>query len=94
MDEDRQRLLTDSLLEQLPIGVILTDDKGDMVFVNRRAEYIRKVRREDLLGRNILNCHQAKSQPNVQACGRKHHAQARYYLPTHGGRCRSTDSIM
>lgn len=66
MDEDRQRLLTDSLLEQLPIGVILTDDKGDMVFVNRRAEYIRKVRREDLLGRNILNCHQVKSQPNVQ----------------------------
>ena len=66
MDKNHQQQLLDSLLEQLPIGVILTDEKGEMVFINRTAERIRKIRREDLIGSSILNCHQAKSQPNVQ----------------------------
>ena len=66
MDQTSIRMITDALLEQLPIGVILTDISGDMVFVNSAAEAIRKVRREDLLGHNVLHCHQETSQPNVK----------------------------
>lgn len=66
MERDSLRTLTDALLEQLPIGVILTDPTGDMVYINRAAEQIRSVRRENLLGHNVLNCHQEKSQDNVR----------------------------
>ena len=55
----------DLLLEQLPLGVILADVNGDMVFVNRTAENIRKVNRQQLLGRNVLQCHRESSRPNV-----------------------------
>ena len=66
MDGDILRTLTDALVEQLPIGVILTDRQGDMVYVNSAAEQIRCVRREALLGHNVLNCHGEKSRENVR----------------------------
>lgn len=66
MDHDNLRILTDALLEQLPIGIILTDTAGEMVFINRTAERIRCIARETLLGKNVLDCHQAGSRPNVQ----------------------------
>ena len=65
MDDVHLRQLTDSLLEQLPQGVILTDCDGMIAFVNRTAEKIRNVRRENLLGHNVLNCHMPKSHAGV-----------------------------
>jgi len=65
MDNERQRELTDALLEQLPLGVILADKNGDMVFINRAAEKIRKIQRDKLMGHNIADCHKKTSQPNV-----------------------------
>ena len=51
--DDAVREITDALLEQLPIGVILADTNGTMVYVNQAAEFIRKVNRNDLLGQDI-----------------------------------------
>ena len=65
MDETAKQFLQDALLEQLPIGVILTDPNGEMVFVNTAAERIRKVRRDALIGRNVLQCHRESSRDNV-----------------------------
>ena len=66
MERDELRMLTDALLEQLPLGVILTDPQGNMVLVNQTAERIRHIERQKMLGRNVLDCHGAKSRPNVQ----------------------------
>ncbi|MEA4927173.1 MAG: PAS domain-containing protein [Candidatus Limiplasma sp.] len=65
MDEIAKQFLQDALLEQLPIGVILTDPNGEMVFVNSAAERIRKVQRDALIGRNVLQCHRQSSRDNV-----------------------------
>ena len=65
MDEEQVKRLTDLLLEQLPLGVILADRNGDMVYINKTAEKIRHIQRENLLGKNVLQCHQEQSQPNV-----------------------------
>lgn len=66
MEHDELRTLTDALLEQLPLGVILTDTQGNMVLVNQTAERIRHIERQKMLGRNVLDCHGAKSRANVQ----------------------------
>ena len=66
MEEFSLKRLTDALLEQLPIGVILTDLSGDMVFINQTAERIRRIRKENLLGHNVLACHGEKTRANVQ----------------------------
>lgn len=65
MEDNAIRFLQDALLEQLPIGVILTDPNGEMVFVNSAAERIRKVQRENLVGRNVLQCHRESVRDNV-----------------------------
>jgi len=65
LDSDQMRQLTDSLLEQLPLGVVLTDLEGNIVFVNRTAERIRNVRREDLMGQSVFDCHMPKSRQGV-----------------------------
>ena len=63
--DDAVREVTDALLEQLPIGVILADTKGMMVYVNQTAETIRRVKRNDLLGQDIRDCHKAESREKV-----------------------------
>ena len=99
MDEIDLRSLTDALLEQLPIGIILTDPEGKMVFINQTAEQVRHVHRDKLLGRNVLDCHNAKSQPNVMRAIDNIRAQPqtrykrmvddarneRYYINTYAG---------
>ena len=65
MEEDAVRKVTDALLEQLPIGVILADTKGKMIYVNQTAEAIRRVKRENLLGHDIRDCHKTESREKV-----------------------------
>lgn len=66
MDDQKMNQLRNALLEQLPAGVILTDDHGDIVMINSAAEKIRRIDREQLLGRNVLFCHRESSRPNVE----------------------------
>jgi PAS domain S-box-containing protein len=65
VDSEQLRQLTESLMEHLPLGVVLTDLSGEMMYVNQTAEDIRRVHREQLLGRNVLDCHSPKSQAGV-----------------------------
>jgi len=66
VQNEPKRILTDALLEQLPLGVILADERGDMVFINQTAERIRNIKREKLLGKSIVNCHKKTSHANVE----------------------------
>ena len=53
MKTDELKTLTDALLEQLPIGVILTDTEGNITLVNKMAERIRHILRDNVLGHNV-----------------------------------------
>ncbi len=65
--ENRQALhLHETVLEQLPVGVIVANHNGDMVYVNRAAEKIRNVARGMLLGRNVVECHRKTSRAKVR----------------------------
>ncbi len=65
MKPDELRTLTDVLLEQLPIGVILTDTEGNITLVNKTAERIRHILRDNVVGHNVLDCHTERSKASV-----------------------------
>lgn len=65
------------VLLQTQDGIVLSDAEGTIVFVNDAAEKIRNVKRGNLLGQNILNCHKEGSQEKV--------TRALAYLKTHEG---------
>lgn len=64
-------------LQQLNEGIILSDADGTIVFVNEAAERIRKVNRDDILGKSLLDCHKESSRGKV--------TRALNYLQTHEG---------
>ncbi len=64
-------------LQQMQEGIVLSDADGTIVFVNDAAENIRSIRREDVLGRSILDCHKEASREKV--------LRALEYLKTHEG---------
>jgi PAS domain S-box-containing protein/putative nucleotidyltransferase with HDIG domain len=65
MDLEKLRELFQLLLEHLPLGVIVTDTEGDIVFVNQSAEKIRNAKRQNLIGHNIHACHPPSSLEKV-----------------------------
>jgi PAS domain S-box-containing protein/putative nucleotidyltransferase with HDIG domain len=65
VEDDQLQQMTDALLDTLPLGVILTDVNGDIAFINHTAEAIRNIRRENLIGKNMLDCHAPRSQAGV-----------------------------
>lgn len=65
MDSEWLNHLYELVLLQLRDGMILSDAEGKMVFVNDAAEQIRSVRREDLLGKSMVDCHRAESREKV-----------------------------
>ena len=65
MDSEWLNHLYELVLQQLRDGIILSDAEGNMVFVNDAAEQIRNVRREDLLGKSMVNCHRPESREKV-----------------------------
>lgn len=53
------------LVGQLTDGIILTDKDGVIVSVNQAAESIRNIRQDDMLGKNILDCHKKTSRERI-----------------------------
>jgi PAS domain S-box-containing protein len=74
MDSDSTQRLLDALLEQLPLGVTLASREGEIVYINRSAEDIRNVKRDDLLGRNVLNYYQESQDGQRISRGNAHRA--------------------
>lgn len=64
-------------LQQMQEGIILSDADGNIVFVNDAAQRIRNIKREDVLGRSMLECHKEGSREKV--------SRALDYLKTHEG---------
>lgn len=63
-DRDLDQLLA-LLLDQLPLGLIVTDANGDIIYVNHTAEQIRKVAKDSLIGHNVIYCHPPNTRENV-----------------------------
>lgn len=53
------------ILEQSNDGIIITDENGYITFINKAAEQIRNIKKETLIGKNIIDCHHATSVTNV-----------------------------
>ncbi len=60
---DSSLLLT--VLEQLPEGIVILNDRDEIAFINRAAELVRGVSRDNLVGRPVRDCHQAESGQRV-----------------------------
>lgn len=76
------------VLQQTQEGVILSDADGNIVFVNDAAERIRNVKRENLIGHSMVDCHKDASKEKV--------IRALDYLKSHEGNSVSrmvTDSL-
>lgn len=65
MDNGNPERVYRLVLQQLNEGVILADPEGRITFVNDAAESIRNIRRDDILGQSILDCHQSPSRAKV-----------------------------
>jgi len=65
MDQNEFNELTKLLLEQLPLGLVVTDSLGDIVYVNNTAEKIRRIDRQKLIGKNIQQCHPKGAQERM-----------------------------
>lgn len=65
MPVSQQSDLYISLFNNLSDGIIISDKEGKIVYVNDAAEDIRSIRREDVIGRNILQCHNVESLSKV-----------------------------
>lgn len=75
-------------LQHMQEGVILSDSDGNIVFVNDAAERIRNIKRENVLGNSMLNCHKEASREKV--------SRALDYLKNHEGNAISrmvTDAV-
>ncbi len=77
MDSEWLNHLYELVLQQLRDGIVLSDAEGNMVFINDAAEQIRSVRREDLLGKSMVDCHRPESREKV--------LRALDHLKTHEG---------
>ncbi len=55
MSEEWINRLYSLVLQQMKDGIILSDADGTSVFVNEAAERIRNVKREDILGKYMLD---------------------------------------
>ena len=77
MGEEWLNRLYSLVLQQMQDGIILSDADGTIVFVNEAAERIRNVKRNDILGKSMLDCHKQESREKV--------TRALDYLKTHEG---------
>lgn len=65
MDESWLDNLYRLVLLQMQEGIILSDADGNIAFVNDAAEQIRNIRREDIVGKSMLDCHKSGSKEKV-----------------------------
>lgn len=61
-----QDILFTAALKQLPEGIILVDKNDRIVFANAKAEEVRNVRSREIKGRDVRDCHPAKSAERVE----------------------------
>lgn len=57
--------LFEATMESFPDGIIIADNDNKIVFVNTAAERIRKISKEEKLGKSILDCHKPSSREKV-----------------------------
>lgn len=55
-----------AVIEQLPEGMIVLDENDEIIFVNKAAEEIRRISKEQIIGFNVLLCHPEKSHERVK----------------------------
>ncbi|HOG18525.1 MAG TPA: HD domain-containing phosphohydrolase [Syntrophales bacterium] len=65
MTEDEDSVFR-SALEQLPEGVVIVDSDDRIIFINRRAEEIRRINAKERLGKSVIACHPEKSHERVR----------------------------
>lgn len=53
------------ILEQSNDAIIITDENGYILFINKAAEQIRNIKRESFIGQSIMDCHYTTSVTNV-----------------------------
>ena len=63
---DLHNILITAALKQLPEGIIIVDREDRIVFANKKAEEVRGVEAEDILGEDVRRCHPAKSCERVE----------------------------
>ncbi len=49
-----------AILDSLEVGIIFVDENNNILFVNKTAEKIRRMKSEESVGTSILNCHNGK----------------------------------
>ncbi|MFA6857560.1 MAG: HD domain-containing phosphohydrolase [Treponema sp.] len=57
--------LFEATMESFPDGIIIAGNDNKIVFVNTAAEKIRKISREEKIGKSILDCHKPSSLEKV-----------------------------
>lgn len=60
---DRKTLV--ATMDSLDVGIIFVNDDNDIIFVNKAAEHIRKMKSEERVGTSILDCHGGKIKDRV-----------------------------
>ena len=65
MENEWLNHLYELVLQQMREGIILSDADGQIVFVNDAAQQIRNIQRENVLNRNMLDCHKVESKDKV-----------------------------
>jgi len=58
--------LFSAALDQLPEGVILVDCDDKIIYANRKAQEVRKVKSGDIVGEDVRHCHPVKSAEGVE----------------------------
>ncbi|MCL4386626.1 MAG: HD domain-containing protein [Actinobacteria bacterium] len=54
-----------SALINFPLGIIILNEKNEIIFVNEIAESIRHIKGERIIGKSVLDCHPSKIHDNV-----------------------------
>ncbi|MDX9925588.1 MAG: ATP-binding protein, partial [Ignavibacteriaceae bacterium] len=54
-----------AIMDSLEVGIIFVDGNNDIIFINKAAEKIRRMKNEDRLGTSILDCHGGKMKDRV-----------------------------
>ena len=60
---DKKSLI--AIMDSLDVGIIFVNENNDILFVNKTAEEIRRIKSEESVGTSILNCHGGKMNHRV-----------------------------
>ncbi len=66
MENTKLKLITDALLQQMPMGVIISDEDGKIVYANQAIGEMRHVDQHEIIGKKLVNCCKPDSRSGVQ----------------------------